>query len=224
MPQQKRVLVIEDDESISDSLKTFLEQNAFAVETASDGETGSRLAISKMYDLVLLDNLLPKKLGFQVCQEIRSAGKRLPIIVMSVCSDLSNKLSLFENGADDYVIKPFPLEELLARMEAVLRRTQSTAVLLSTSNLTINTATRVVKRAGREIPLTKTEFEILLLLMKHKHRVLTRDIIIEHVWQTADAITPHTLDSHITNLRQKLMREGERSLIQTIAGIGYRLS
>lgn len=219
-----RVLVIEDDKNIKDFLKTSLTAEAFAVDTAEDGEEGSRLARVNDYDLIVLDNMLPKKNGLEVCKEIRSEGKTVPILMLSVRSESETKVELLNAGADDYLIKPFKLEELIARIRALLRRPgQIENEILHVDGIVLDTKKQIVTREGKEVYLTRKEFALLHYLMKNKGTVLSRGMILEHVWDMNADPFSNTIESHIRSLRRKLSlgEESTKEFIQTVPGRGY---
>jgi len=221
-----RVLVVEDDKHIRDFLKTSLTAEAFAVDTADDGEEGSRLARTNDYDLIVLDNMLPKKNGLEVCKEVRADGKAVPILMLSVMSGSETKVELLNAGADDYLIKPFKLEELLARIRALLRRPgQIEGELLQVDGIVLDSKKQTVTREGREVYLTRKEFALLQYLMKNKGTVLSRGMILEHVWDMNADPFSNTIESHIRSLRRKLIlgEESSKEFIQTVPGRGYKI-
>jgi len=219
-----RILLIEDEKELRESLKKSLEAECFNVDTASDGERGSYLARTNDYDLILLDNMLPKKTGLEVCAEVRSRGKNMPIIMLTVQDEIPTKVSLLNAGADDYVTKPFSFEELSARIRAVLRRPQASLVeILNIKDLEINFNTHLVSRAGREIYLTKKEYELLIYLGRNQGRTVSRGMILEHVWDINADPFSNTLETHMLNLRRKVDSKFPLKLIHTIPGRGYKL-
>ena len=219
-----RILLIEDEKELRESLKKSLEAECFNIDTASDGERGSYLARTNDYDLILLDNMLPKKTGLEVCAEVRSRGKNMPIIMLTVQDEIPTKVSLLNAGADDYVTKPFSFEELSARIRAVLRRPQASLVeILNIKDLEINFNTHLVSRAGREIYLTKKEYELLIYLGRNQGRTVSRGMILEHVWDINADPFSNTLETHMLNLRRKVDAKFPLKLIHTIPGRGYKL-
>ncbi len=218
-----RILVVEDEEKIANFLKDSLEAECFAVDVAEDGERGSYFARVNDYDAVVLDNMLPKKSGIEVCRDIRAASKTMPILVVSVKTDATEKIDLLDAGADDYLAKPFVLEELLARLRALLRRPASIEQdLLEVEDIALDTKTGQVRRDGKHILLTRKEFMLLEYLMRNEGLVLSRGMILEHVWDMSVDIFSNTIESHILSLRKKLGDKGDRKLIHTISGRGYR--
>lgn len=219
-----RILVIEDEYGIASLLKTGLESEYFVVDVAADGETGSYLARTNEYDLIILDNMLPKKSGKEVCSEIRQAGKTTPIIILSVQSELLTKVDLLDRGADDYLTKPFSFEELLARIRALLRRPPSISEsALSVRNIVLDLHQHTVEKEGTTIYLTRKEFMLFELLLRRKGAVVSRAMIIEHVWDMHMDPFSNTLESHILNLRKKIDDLHCESVIKTVPGIGYKV-
>jgi len=219
-----RILIVEDRREISAFLLKALTQNSFSVDLAEDGERGSYLARTNEYDLVILDNILSKKTGLQVCQEIRASGKTVPILVMSVKPEPSTKVELLDAGADDYISKPFSLDELLAMIRALLRRPrQLSGEILIFNDLTLDTKAHIVRRANKEIHLTPKEFMLLEYLLRNKGAVLSRSMILEHVWNRDTDPFSNTIESHILSLRNKLDDHRKKKLIQTVPGVGYKI-
>ncbi|HEY1042133.1 MAG TPA: response regulator transcription factor [Candidatus Paceibacterota bacterium] len=219
-----KILVVEDEERISRFLKESLEAEFFAVDVAEDGEQGSYFARTNDYDLVVLDNMLPKKDGLQVCKEIRASGKTMPILVVSVKTGTFDKVDLLDAGADDYLAKPFVLEELLARVRALMRRpTVIESDVLRVEDIELNAKTGTVRRGDRNISLTRKEFMLLQYLMRNEGTVLSRGMILEHVWDMSVDIFSNTIESHILSLRKKLGDTKDDRIIQTISGRGYRM-
>lgn len=219
-----RILLIEDEKKISAFLKSKLREKCFTVDVAADGERGSFLARTNDYDLVLLDNVLPKKNGPAVCREIRARGKHVPILVLSVKTEVDAKVELLNAGADDYLAKPFSFEELLARINALLRRpSQIEEQVLTVDDLSVDGATYTVRRAGEEIYLTRKEFALLWYLMRHKGIVLSRGMLLEHVWDMDTDPFSNTIEAHIASLRRKLDAGHDHKLIKTVPGRGYKI-
>lgn len=218
-----KILIIEDEKDISAFLKKNLEIKYFAVDCAEDGEIGTQMALSKAFDLIILDNVLPKKYGKEVCRDIRAAGKSVPILMFSVKSTISDKVELLNAGADDYLIKPFSFEELLARVNALLRRpkvTQNQTITLG--DVKLDSSKQEVLRSGKSLRLTRKEFMLLEYLMKSSGIVLSRAMIMEQVWDMNTDPFSNTIESHVLSLRKKLGSEGTKKLILTIPGRGYK--
>jgi DNA-binding response OmpR family regulator len=219
-----RILVIDDDPKISDFLKNNLEAELFAVDVATDGEKGAYLGRCNDYDLIVLDNVLPKKNGLEVCREIREKKKGVKIIMLSALSDITTKVDLLDNGADDYLTKPFSFRELLSRVKALLRRpTVSTEEVIKIGDLIINTNNHEVTWGKKNIGLTRKEFMLLEYLAKNAGRTLTQIDIMEHVWDMELDSFSQTLKSHVRNLRAKIDGGRKTSIIQTVNGRGYKM-
>jgi len=220
-----KILIIDDEPTIIEFIKQGLESRLFSVESATDGERGAFLARTGTYDLVILDYSLPKMNGAQVLKEIRSENKHLPVIILTVKSELSDKKELFELGADDYITKPFLFDELLLRINAILKRpTKAEAEIQRIDNLTFNASAKTIRRAGREIYLTKREFSLLEYFLRNRGLIVSRQQILEHVWDyNADPFS-NSVESHIASLRRKLNKNKYRNLIHTFNGRGYKLA
>ncbi len=218
-----KVLIIEDDPSMRDGLKSILEKESFIVECADNGNQGSYLARSKNYDLILLDALLPGKHGSTVCKEIKQSGKQTPIMVLSVCNEIDEKLKLFDLGVDDYLTKPYAPQELLARITALNKRigTPSSKVLTA-GTLTVHLDTQQVFKNTKEISITCKEFSILELLLKNKNRVVSKGILFNELWSGRSLSESKTIETHILNLRKKLGSLGKQIII-TVSGRGYKI-
>ena len=219
-----KLLIIEDDSSIRNVLRMSLEAECFAVDEAEDGDHGSYLARTNEYDLVILDNVLPKKLGRQVCQEIRDAGKTMPVLLLSMKSDILEKVKILDSGADDYMTKPFSFEELLARIRALTRRPQNIEEsILKIRDVILNRDRHEVQKSGKELNLTRKEFSLLELLLLNKEKVVSRGQILEHVWDINADPFSNTIEAHILNLRNKL-EDKNRDLIKNVPGRGYKIT
>jgi DNA-binding response OmpR family regulator len=219
-----RLLVVEDEKDIRDFLKASLEAELFTVDAVEDGDKGSYLARTNDYDAIILDNALPYKSGTEICRELRASGKTVPIIMLSVESEIPQKIDLLNIGADDYVTKPFSFGELLARLRAVLRRPkQLESELLQFEDLKMDITRHKVFRGDKEIYLTPKEFEILEYLLRHKGSVLSRGVLIEHIWDVGIDPFSNTIETHILNLRRKIDQQADRKLIQTVPGRGYKI-
>jgi len=220
-----KILIIDDEASIAEFLKQGLEANLFSVEIASDGERGAFLGRTGTYDLIILDYNLPKMNGAEVLKEIRREKQHLPVIMLSVNSELANKQEMFKLGVDDYLTKPFLFQELLLHIKAILKRPAKTEIeLLKIDNLTLNTQTKVVKREAKEIYLTRREFALLEYLLRGRGQIISRQQILEHVWDyNADPFS-NSVEAHITSLRRKINLNKNRNLIHNFPGRGYKLA
>jgi len=219
-----RILVVDDQEEICTLLRLALTQHSFSVDVAKDGDRASYLGRTNDYDILILDNILPKKTGLQVCREIRAAGKTVPILMLSAIPESATKVQLLDAGADDYLSKPFSMDELLARIRALLRRPKQIAgEILTFDDLTLDTKAYTVYRAKREVHLTPKEFMLLEYLLRNKGAVLPRSRILEHVWNMDTDPFSNTIESHILSLRRKIDRPGQTSIILTVPGVGYKI-
>lgn len=220
-----KILIIEDEEQIVQFLKQSLEAEYFTVDVARDGDDGSHYAQINDYDLIILDLLLPKKDGVEILREVRAAGITTPVLILSVKNDVTGKIDLLNTGADDYLTKPFALGEVMARVRALLRRPHGIqGQTLSTGDLTIETRGCTVKRGDKDIYLTRKEFMLLHYMMQNQGAVLSRGMILEHVWDMNTDIFSNTIESHMLSLRKKIGDTGKQRLIQTIPGRGYKIS
>ena len=221
-----RILIIEDEEKLAKSLKKGLEKNGYAVDYLTDGEAGERRIqmYQKDYDFVILDLMLPGKDGFAICKSVREQGITVPILVLTARDTTGDKVLALNNGADDYLVKPFSFEELLARVRAVQRRPSETMVdELKVQDLTLNPTTRVVTRGGEQLNLTMKEFELLHYLMRHPNQAMGREDIFVHLWDFADNSLSNTIDVHIKNLRKKIDDQKNDKLLETVRGVGYKI-
>jgi DNA-binding response OmpR family regulator len=219
-----RILLVEDDRKIARAIKKGLEREAFAVDIATDYDEGLGLAVTQEYDLLILDRLLPGfNDGVDVCREVRERGMEIPVLMLTAKDKVEDRVEGLRLGADDYLVKPFAFEELLARIRALLRRPQRTVdEVLKVSDLTLNTGTFKAERAGTEIPLSKTEYALLEYLMRNENVVLSRENIIGHVWDYDADVLPNTVEVYIGYLRSKIDKPFRgRALIHTVRGFGY---
>ncbi len=218
---KERILIIEDDEAIVRVLRRSLAYEGYTVDAAFDGETGLALARDAHPDLVILDWMLPGMDGLEVCQRLRGGGN-VPILMLTAKDTVNDRVQGLDAGADDYMVKPFQLEELLARVRALLRRTQPERIpVLNFADLVLDTSTRQAMRKGRAISLTAKEYDLLELFLRHPRQVLTREMIFDRVWGYDFGGESNVLDVYIRYLRQKLEAEGEARLLHTVRGVGY---
>ena len=224
-----RILVVDDDRAVRESLRRSLEFNGYKVELASDGAQALEAIIASRPDAMVLDVMMPRLDGLEVARRLRSTGDDLPILVLTARDTVSDRVSGLDAGADDYLPKPFALEELLARLRALLRRAVpevqggAAAEVLSFADLTLDPGTREVRRGEREISLTRTEFALLELFLSYPKHVLTRGRILEEVWGYDFPTSGNALEVYVGYLRRKTEAEGESRLIHTVRGVGYVL-
>jgi two-component system response regulator MprA len=220
-----RILVVDDEPAVRESLRRALELEGYEIELAADGkEALYRLESEVEPEAVILDVLMPGLDGLEVCRRIRSSGRKVPVLMLTARTEVEDRVAGLDAGADDYVVKPFALEELLARLRALLRRTSDEANgPLRFADLELDPSTREVRRDGRAIELTRTEFSLLELFMRNPRQVLTRSIIFERVWGYDFGFASNSLDVYIGYLRRKTEAGGEPRLIQTFRGVGYAL-
>lgn len=217
-----RILLVEDEEKVSRFVERGLVAERFAVDVAADGMIGLELAQTYNYDLMILDLMLPRMEGGEVLRRLRLSNPHLPILVLTARDALTDKVEHFEAGADDYLTKPFAFAELLVRVKALLRRGPVTrASVLRVADLELDRLSQQVKRAGKRIELTAKEYALLEYLMAHAGQVLSRTMIIEHVWdQSFDGVT-NIVDVYVRHLRNKVDDSPDRKLIKTVRGVGY---
>ena len=219
-----RILVIEDDLDVRDFLRASLEERCYTVDCTADGERGLQLAKNHPYDLILLDHILPKRDGQKICQDLRNAGKSTPIIMLTARNQLRHRVDALNAGADDYLSKPFSLEELLARMSAILRRSPSIEQnIMKIADLSLDKNKQKVMRGKMEIYLTRKEFSLLEYLMQRQETIISRSVLMEHIWNKDSDPFSNTLEAHIMNLRKKIDLPGKKKLIHNIAGRGYKI-
>lgn len=217
----ERILIIEDDEEILRVLKRVLSYEGYIVDTALTGKAGLTLADQQRPDLVVLDWMLPNMDGLEVCRELQKIGNQ-PILMLTAKDTTQDRVEGLDAGADDYVVKPFEIEELLARIRALLRRTAADRVkVLEFEDLKLESSTHKAIRGDRVIDLTKKEYDLLDLFLRHPRQVMTREVIFDRVWDYDFGGESNVLDVYIRYLRQKLEGEGETRLIYTVRGVGY---
>jgi len=218
-----RILIAEDDEQVRRSVERALRFEGFEVSLAEDGIVALTSAVADPPDAIVLDLMMPGADGMTVCTRLRASGDRTPILMLTARHELSDRVAGLDAGADDYLVKPFALEELLARLRALLRRREpsSEAGGLTVSDLSLDPDSRIVKRGDRTVDLTKTEFDLLELLMLNAGLVLGRDVIYERIWGYDFETTSNPLDVYIGYLRRKTEEGDESRLIHTVRGVGY---
>lgn len=218
-----RILVVEDDTLIARVVRRGLEQAQFRVDVAEDGETGLRMARENEYALLILDVMLPRRDGWELCEALRSARSLVPILMLTARGTLEDRVRGLETGADDYLAKPFEFPELLARVRALLRRDRMhRARVIRVADLEIDTVQRRVMRAGTLIGLSRREYDLLEALASYEGQVLTREVIQERIWQDEESYS-NTVDVYVGLLRKKIDAGHDAKLIQTVRGVGYTL-
>lgn len=219
-----RILVVEDQHRIANTIKKGLEQEKYAVDVRYDGTEGFDLASTEEYDLIILDLMLAGKDGLSICKDLRKNNIHTPVIMLTAKSQIQDKVTGLDSGADDYLTKPFSFEELLARIRALTRRpTKTIKPVLKVSNLTLDPKTYIVKRDSKIIKLSSKEFSLLEYLMRNSGKILNKEQIISHVWNYDCDILPNTVEVYIRNLRNKIDRPFNDELIHTVRGFGYRI-
>ncbi|MFA6004987.1 MAG: response regulator transcription factor [Patescibacteria group bacterium] len=219
-----RILIVEDEQRLSNIVRKGFIEDGFAVDQAFDGEEGQYLAESEEYDLIVLDIALPKVDGLTLCKELRNKQIRTPVLILTAKSKTEDKIAGLDSGADDYMTKPFSFAEFRSRVHALIRRShQNSSPVLEIEGLEVDPLKHIVKRDSRTISLTPKEFAILELLMRHKGEVVSRTMITEHVWDYNFEGMSNVVDVFVTTLRKKINRGSKHKLIQTIHGVGYKV-
>lgn len=218
-----RFLVVEDEEKVARFVRRALEEESYAVDVVGDGEAAIDQIEVVPYDMIFLDLTLPKKGGLEVLQWLRQKGIKVPVLILTARTAIGDRVKGLDLGADDYLVKPFAIEEFLARVRALLRRGGMTAPLLQADDLTLDPVTHEVRRAGQKIELTTKEYALLEYFMRNPNRVLTRSMISEHVWDIHFDTFTNVIDVYVNYLRNKVDRGFKRPLIQTVRGVGYVL-
>lgn len=222
-----RILVVEDEHRIATSIKKGLEQEKYTVDIAFTGTDGYDLASSEQYDVILLDLLLPGMDGLTICKRLRAEHNHTPILMLTAKGQIQDKIAGLDNGADDYLTKPFSFEELLARIRALIRRPkQVISTIMHVGNLEIDSTTFEVKRDGTTISLSNKEFMLLEYLARNANKILSKNQIINHVWNYDANILPNTIEVYIKNLRNKIDQPfpTQKPLLSTVRGFGYKLT
>lgn len=225
---RQHIMVVDDDEKITSLLRRSLAFEGYEVTTASNGMEGLKLLLTADPDMLILDVMMPQVDGWEVCRRVREGGSTVPILMLTAKDDISDRVKGLDAGADDYLIKPFALEELLARVRALLRRKsdkmdESSSNKIVFDDLALDLDSREAIRSGRRIELTAKEYDLLLLFMQNPRRVLTRDAIMEKIWGYDFSGESNVLEVYIAMLRQKLEEGGGKRIIQTVRGTGYVL-
>jgi DNA-binding response OmpR family regulator len=220
-----RILLIEDEHKIARALKRALEQESYAVDVAYDGDSGHAMATTEPYDLAIVDRMLPGgRDGLAIIKDMRAQNIHTPVLLLTALGSVKDRTTGLDSGADDYLVKPFALEELLARVRALLRRpAEQQGTVLTAGNLALDTVTYKVTSAGKEIPLTSKEDGLLEYLLRNQGRPLSKENIIAHVWDYDADILPNTVEVYIKYLRSKIDAPFDTPLIKTVRGFGYKL-
>ena len=221
-----RILVVEDEHKIANSIKKGMELEGFAVDTTYDGTEGYDMTSTEEYDVIILDLMLPGMDGVTLCKKLREEKNHTPILMLTAKGQVQDKVLGLNSGADDYLVKPFAFEELLARVKALTRRPKNGGnIILKTKDLILNTVTYEVKRSGEKISLSRKEFSLLEYLMRNPDKIISKDQIIGHVWDYDADILPNTVEVYIGYLRKKidLAFPNSTPLIHTVRGFGYKI-
>jgi DNA-binding response OmpR family regulator len=219
-----RILVIEDERKVLRSLERGLRGEGYDVVAAATGEEGFQQAAAQPFDCVVLDLLLPGRDGLQVLADLRQMGNKVPVLILTARDAVEDRVIGLDAGADDYLVKPFAFAELLARLRVLLRRERDgRETLLRADDLEVDLLNRRATRAGQELPLTQREFEVLAYLLRHKNRIVTRDMLGHDVWKEPNYSLTNVIDAYISLLRRKVEKPGQKPLIHTYRGVGYSL-
>lgn len=220
-----RILIIEDEKNLARFIELELNYEGYETKVCSDGRIGLNTALSEAWDAILLDLMLPELNGLEVCRRVRQTNKTIPIIMITARDTVLDKVSGLDSGADDYIIKPFAIEELLARLRSLLRRVEALSskelTILSFKDLSVEIESCVVKKGDHIITLTKREYDLLVIFISNINIVLTREVLLNKVWGYHTGVETNVVDVYVRYLRNKIDKENESSYIQTVRGIGY---
>jgi DNA-binding response OmpR family regulator len=220
-----RILLVEDNRRLNNSLKLSLAEDGYAVDTAFDGVEGEELAEMTPYDAIILDVMLPRKDGIRVCADLRKERVKTPILMLTARDAIEDRVQGLDSGADDYLVKPFAMSELRARLRALLRRdAEEKSSILTVGDLALDPATHKVERAGRALSLTTKEFSLLEYFMRNPNRLITREMAETHIWNYDFEGSSNVVDVYVRRLRRKIDDPCETKLFETVRGAGYRLS
>ena len=219
-----RVLVVEDERKVANFIKHGLEEERYVVDTAYDGISALEIIMNNHFDAIVLDVMLPGKDGFTLLKEMRDSGIATPVIMLTARANVEDRVAGLDLGADDYLPKPFSFDELAARLRSILRRSSpEKSTKLRSGDLILDTVSHLAYRQGREIELTTKEYSLLEYMLRNKNRILSRSTITQHVWKHNFDPESNIIDVYIKRLRSKIEKPGEKPLIQSIRGVGYRL-
>ena len=225
MQELVKILLIEDDKQVAEFVCEGLEAQGYAVDVAHDGEKGRQRAIDKHYDLLIVDRMLPGCDGLAIVESVRANANRVPVLFLSALGDVDDRVKGLKAGGDDYLVKPFAMEELLARIEVLLRRKDALPTTrLKVGELELDLLTQKVTRQGKNLNLQPREFRLLEYLMKHAGQVVTRTMLLENVWEYHFDPQTNVIDVHVSRLRQKIDKDFDKPLLSTIRGAGYMLN
>jgi DNA-binding response OmpR family regulator len=218
-----KVLIVEDEPKVAAFIKLGLDENGYSAKVAEDGEEGKKLALNQLFDLIILDVNLPKINGIELCKIIRENEIKTPILMLTALGSTDDKVSGFESGADDYLVKPFEFRELLVRVKALIKRTAplNSEKILRIEDLELDCESKIVKRSNKKIDLTAKEFALLEYLLRNKDRVISRKEIAEKVWDIHFDTGTNVIDVYVNFLRKKIDKDYDRKIIQTQVGMGY---
>lgn len=222
-----KILIVEDEQKLAEAISEGLQKKGYTTDVIADGQQAlTRMSLHRDdYDLIILDLMLPSMDGAEVCRSARELGVNTPIMILTARAEIENKVELLTSGADDYMVKPFSFDELLARIQALLRRPADTLpTLLTLGDITLNPADRTVTKDGKPINLTLKEFNLLEYLMRHPNEVVNCEDLLAHLWDFNYDSFSNVVDVHVKNLRQKLDTDGGPSVLETIRGVGYRIN
>ncbi len=222
-----RILLVDDEAEMIDPLSRILSREGYTVDVAYDGDRGSQLATQTHYDLLILDWMLPQRSGLEICQQVRSLGRSTPVLFLTAKDTVDDRVQGLDAGADDYLVKPFELRELLARVRALLRRPSTlepSSQRLKVGDLELDSTNQLAYRAGREIELSEKENRLLEYLMRHPNQLLSHEQIQSHLWGETEQPTSNALAAQMRLLRRKIETAGEPALISTVYGKGYRFA
>ncbi len=220
-----RILIVEDDHKVANSMKKGLEQESYAVDVLYDGSEVLDYVVSTQYDLIVLDRMLPGMDGLKICQDIRRKNLHMPVLMLTARGQVEDRVEGLDSGADDYVVKPFSFSELVARIRALLRRSPTTEqTILKIADLELNPQSFLVNRQGKNIKLSSKEFALLEYLMRHPQQIISKDRIIDHVWNYEANVMPNSVEVYIRRLRQKIDQPFKsKPLLHTLRGFGYKI-
>lgn len=221
-----RVLLVEDEPKLGLAIKKGLQQESYAVDLLTTAEDGLAYAETENYDVMIFDRMLPGgRDGLEICHELRTAGNKTPILLLTALGEVTDRVAGLDNGADDYLVKPFNFDELLARLRALIRRPPATVTSeITVADMTINMTNKTVHRNKSEIKLSRTEYGILQYLAIHAGQIISKEQLIQHVWDFDATVLPNTVEVFMRGLRKKLDKPKQESYIETVRGFGYRIA